>query len=684
MIKEVYSVCSACVKYDMTCTDNDHCWTICPELNQCCCAETCHHVRAVIDEFSGETCMPCDVILDSGADTSVLPLCFGDLGEACADPSSTYVDAQGCPLAVESTRVATLQFGDIAFKEKFIVADVMTPLVALGHIIRAGWNLVQGENGPCLVKGSKCIQVHYRHNSLCARGSISMVSQVDPQDALPAIRAVQLGFVLRTLPSGWQRLNPQLFAIKTKQPKFVDTTLAPADEVMWLRTTLVCREGGSWEVLEFCEAIGELPGGIDDDIIAPESVLEVLTLAHKYAMPAENLGFFMPDYGLDMSQSHEPAIDHEVADGDRSSGYEQSIAADPPEEAPVAEQDGEVLEEDRIVPRTEDEAVVYIDGVALTVDSPLRALRAGCESFGLSKRGSKQMCMKRMLDHVQTQTLLAAHGAEVRLKSEAEREVRGQGVPKPPTDEEVQTHNLTHEPYQQWCELCVMHRGRQDPHVKSLHEHSGHSVLSYDFLFCSRMAGEDDKQTCLVLHDRDTQLIHVIPTLQKGGKSLQYLVTEFVRFIMHTQHKELALRSDLEPANLALADSVRKTCRGLGITVHHEPIAKGEHQSNGAVESTLQQVRLKAGILITQIEKAVGGSQIIFPCTHPLYCWALLHAAWLSNRYSVKQGTTEFERSADRMYTGNFVCLVKAFWATSSQIAREPLAGAKESGLAKH
>ena len=114
--------------------------------------------------------MPCDVILDSGADTSVLPLCFGDLGEACADPSSTYVDAQGCPLAVESTRVATLQLGDIAFKEKFIVADVMTPLVALGHIIRAGWNLVQGENGPCLVKGSKCIQVHYRHNSLCARG----------------------------------------------------------------------------------------------------------------------------------------------------------------------------------------------------------------------------------------------------------------------------------------------------------------------------------------------------------------------------------------------------------------------------------------------------------------------------------------------------------------------------------
>ena len=101
------------------------------------------------------------------------------------------------------------------------------------------------------------------------------------------------------------------------------------------------------------------------------------------------------------------------------------------------------------------------------------------------------------------------------------------------------------------------------------------------------------------LDGKKTQLVHVIPTLQKGGKSLQYLVTEFVRFIMHTQHREVALRSDLEPANLALADGVRKTCRGLGITVHHEPIARGEHQSNGAVESTLQQIRLKAGILVS-------------------------------------------------------------------------------------
>ena len=76
--------------------------------------------------------MPCDVILDSGADTSALPLHFSEVGTACPDPSTTYVDAQGSPLTIESTRLATVQFGNVQFREKFIIADITTPLLALG------------------------------------------------------------------------------------------------------------------------------------------------------------------------------------------------------------------------------------------------------------------------------------------------------------------------------------------------------------------------------------------------------------------------------------------------------------------------------------------------------------------------------------------------------------------------
>ena len=62
---------------------------------------------------------------------------------------------------------------------------------------------------------------------------------------------------------------------------------------MWLRTTLVKRETG-WELDEFAQPISEL-----SDMTAPlpnvQSVLEVITLAHVFAVPPEVLGFNMPE-----------------------------------------------------------------------------------------------------------------------------------------------------------------------------------------------------------------------------------------------------------------------------------------------------------------------------------------------------------------------------------------------------
>ena len=120
MVSSTCSACStACAEYDMTCTDDDQFWTLSPSLKTCCIdefsLETAQHVRVVIDELSddGHVCTPCDVILDSGADTSVLPLRFSHVGESCDAPNTMFVDAQGCPLSIASTRIATLQFGKL-------------------------------------------------------------------------------------------------------------------------------------------------------------------------------------------------------------------------------------------------------------------------------------------------------------------------------------------------------------------------------------------------------------------------------------------------------------------------------------------------------------------------------------------------------------------------------------------
>ena len=122
--------------FDMSSTDSDDAWTFSPEIEQ----NSCHadsddlcpfslgfeqHLRAVsqLDTYFDATTLQ-DVILDSGADTSALPLRFAHVGDECPSANTCYVDAQGAPLTIESTRVANVQFGDVTFRERFIVSDV--------------------------------------------------------------------------------------------------------------------------------------------------------------------------------------------------------------------------------------------------------------------------------------------------------------------------------------------------------------------------------------------------------------------------------------------------------------------------------------------------------------------------------------------------------------------------------
>ena len=119
-------------------------------------------------------------------------------------------------------------------------------------------------------------------------------------------------------------------------------------------------------------------------------------------------------------------------------------------------------EDDRIFQFTDDTETVVVDGVSMTLACTLKTLRAGCKSLGLSGRGSKQTCIQRMVEHIKAQTLLAAHGADIKLKNEIERTSMMQSKPEEPTQQEIENHALTHEPYKAWCPLCVQYRAKQD------------------------------------------------------------------------------------------------------------------------------------------------------------------------------------------------------------------------------
>ena len=628
--------------FDMACTDDDANWTCEPGYKE---PNHFHHVRMMT--MTGST--QADIILDSGADTSALPLAYSNVGESCSHETvgQDYIDAQGGKLDIRDTRLATVDLGNgVVLRERFIIANISCPLLALGHIIRAGWELQHTDSGICLVKRDRFVNVHFKRISLCVQGCMRMISEDDvlsPKSSTPsvsAVRAIHLERVLRRLLPGWNRINPQVYALTTRRAKFVDTTLRPAEEMMWLRTTLVFRNGQGWELLEFSEPVSDMDD-MEGDIYDPESVVEVLTLAHVHSVPSEELGFRI------IEDDSRPIFDDDI-DVDDS---EEPQQAQPVEETPADVPEAEPLDEDRVIPYF-DESTITIDGITYTHDTPLRGLRAGCTSLGLSKRGSKKECMKRMIEFVKTRELMEAQAVEAKLKQDVERHAVPQRKPVEPSAAVRDAHNLTHEPYETWCSLCVAHRAKQDGHRLQTHEAASHSVISFDFFFCSRMKDETDKLTVLVLSDRDTGLCLALPTLQKGGKSLSYLVTEMCRFIVHCGHSEVGLRCDGEPSTLALLEAVKRACMGLNIVVHAEPAPTGDHQANGAAESMVGVLRSKANLLVSQIEEATGCKGPIFGCMHPVYSWALIHSAWLHNHFSVKRAMTSYERTTGRFYSG--------------------------------
>ena len=57
-------------------------------------------------------------------------------------------------------------------------------------------------------------------------------------------------------------------------------------------------------------------------------------------------------------------------------------------------------------------------------------------------------------------------------------------------------------------------------------------------------------------------------------------------------------------------------------------------------------------MLVSAIERECCEGRTIFGCNRPVYAWAVLHACWIHNRFSVTNGSTPLELCSGRVYTG--------------------------------
>ena len=231
------------------------------------------------------------IVLDSGADVSLIPSSRVDVGCEVETPQLLLEDAQGSPLRVGGTREAQVEFLNgvpeesmCCLNEAFVVSDVQHVLISFGRMLKSGWFLeeipTRIEND-FLTKQVKSAQdsfrrqtgmpVFFRKNSLSVFGHVRKVTKQVHEACSGVVRGVHVVFdcdILNEVKEGWQFLSSGSPVHRARTTNFTDPAAALSRDEWKFRTTIALI-GDAWEVIEHSQDLsvlstlaGPIPGAL--------------------------------------------------------------------------------------------------------------------------------------------------------------------------------------------------------------------------------------------------------------------------------------------------------------------------------------------------------------------------------------------------------------------------------------
>ncbi|CAE7270738.1 unnamed protein product [Symbiodinium sp. CCMP2592] len=622
-----------------------------------------------------------DVILDSGADMSCLPLEYAQHGFDHGPHNLQLRDAQGEPLAINALRevefVVESSTGEhVVWREVCAIAPVTQPLLCKGKLMKAGWWPVRQPEMALEHDSGVRVPIAFKGNSLCVRASIFRIGQesLSPAGHVMFVQATVCN-EMADANFGWQMSGTGNLYFRGRSTHYIDPSIiAP---VGWpCRTTLVkpCTpDHDAWILLEHCVHWGELR---ELAAILPRGECDVVCILSS---AREELS----EFGVEPHRSVQGHVDwsgpqpgdpdaDELADYEPSEADMQDTSAPQLVEAmpgvPQVSNDVEVLPDaegvtgEAPVPGSSNDLLVF-EGVELSLQSTLTlsVIRTACKSAGISGSGSKQRCLDRLRAYLDKQQLALSAEVAQTVGDDSTREPRGQSVTKAPTEAERQLHELTHWPYRPWCDHCIAMRGVEDRH-ESLPGSADTEVpiISFDYAFTSVSGAEGQgnaaKLTILVAHDTSTGSVLGLPVASKGREDLKFSAIELTRFVQGLGHNSIFLCCDNEPSTLALQSLVVNVRTKLGFKTMIRDAPVHSHASKGYVEKAIDLVRGLSNVLLDQVRVRYNLSAEAIGVDHPLMAWSYVHASYILNRFGVKGGATAFERATGYRFASKLAC----------------------------
>jgi len=205
-------------------------------------------------------------------------------------------------------------------------------------------------------------------------------------------------------------------------------------------------------------------------------------------------------------------------------------------------------------------------------------------------------------------------------------------TPPLPSPAERAAHELTHIPSRPWRRVCIQAKARSDGHRKRVKGFDKDDVLELhvDYCFITDGLGEEMTVACLSW----PWVGSVFATVGVKGRS--GFVARAIQAVLEVWGvNELVLRSDQEPAVMALTDLVREL-RVPKVTIPQR--SQLTSQSLGGGERSNQALQDQVRLLILSIAEKTGER---IGLKHNLMSWAVRHSAWTLTRFVVKEhGTT--------------------------------------------
>jgi thiol-disulfide isomerase/thioredoxin len=251
--------------------------------------------------------------------------------------------------------------------------------------------------------------------------------------------------------------------------------------------------------------------------------------------------------------------------------------------------------------------------------------------------------------------LYANEGEELEKGIDAETSLVGESRnrnpllchPCKPSEKEVDEHNASHIPFRDWCPACVRGRGKSVGHYAKEHEEDQVPVVTVDYgFFGSDGIARDGDTPTLVVKDRKSKNTWGHPVQHKGVND--YAVGKLVEDLNNLGYKKVVLKSDQEPAIVALCRQAKANFQG---EVVPEASPKGESQSNGEIERAVQAIEGQARTLKEHLEQKAGWE---IKENSPILMWLIEHAGTLINLFHVgvpHDGKTAYQRIRGRKWT---------------------------------